>query len=187
MSNFHMDITACGKEALAHCIELALMSKAQVTHWCDHPSKGLVLFWSKPEPGLKWNILDCPGKLVDKLPDAGFPGQVVFRKKNGYGTTYKWLSHQDDGGDPQNWRWTISDPLTEDVIVHQLPYRMKKAEDIAIFVNGWLEEAKYGPSPDHDGSNVKGFQIYNDRWGQVEDCGPYSFVAVKPAWSEIGK
>lgn len=46
----------------------------------------------------------------------------------------------------------------------------------------WLEQhVDYPHQPSHDGSNSKGYLIYNGDWGHM---GPYHYaiVAVKPEW-----
>lgn len=63
------------------------------------------------------------------------------------------------------------------------PYTIKQAGDFAL---GWLEHVDYGPEPDHDGSNGKGWRIYNEDWGHV-DHDQYAFVAIEPAWAMYGK
>lgn len=56
----------------------------------------------------------------------------------------------------------------------------------AEFALRWLAEADYGPQPDHDGDNSKGWRIYNEGWGHVD--GHWSaIVAVTPSWSMHGK
>lgn len=73
-----------------------------------------------------------------------------------------------------------------------LPFKLDAigATDFAV---RWLAEAEYGPEPGHDGSNGKGWRVYNDRWGRVsypdnEHSGwSYSFVAVLPCWAWYGK
>lgn len=78
MDNFHIDITAFGKEALILTLEIVLM-KHKPTHWCDHPTKGLVLFWHKPEylEYLEWTpeteaqkCLPPPSILIHPFPSV---------------------------------------------------------------------------------------------------------------------
>lgn len=55
-----------------------------------------------------------------------------------------------------------------------------------IIVRAWLDEADFGPEPDHDGDNEKGFTVYNEAWGHVgEHTG--AICAIKPAWMMYGK
>lgn len=50
----------------------------------------------------------------------------------------------------------------------------------------WLESAEYEQEPDHDGSNIKGWRLFNEAWGQVFDD-PYALVAITPEWALAGK
>lgn len=60
------------------------------------------------------------------------------------------------------------------------------AEGVEPIVRAWLETAQYGPEPDHDGDNDKGFRVYNEAWGHVG--GMYqAFVAIEPIWLMAGK
>jgi hypothetical protein len=66
-----------------------------------------------------------------------------------------------------------------------LPFKLDAA-GAADFATRWLAEADYGPEPDHDGHNSKGWRLYCEDWGHVD--GEYqAFVAVKPAWAMHGK
>ena len=66
-----------------------------------------------------------------------------------------------------------------------LPFKMT-LEQAADFAYGWLEQADYGPEPDHDGDNGKGWHLYCDDWGHV-DNDHYAFAAIKPVWAMYGK
>lgn len=73
----------------------------------------------------------------------------------------------------------------ESAVMTPFPFKMDAA-GAADFVKRWLAEADYGPEPDHDGHNEKGWRLYNEAWGHVG--GDYkAFVAVKPAWAMYGK
>lgn len=70
----------------------------------------------------------------------------------------------------------------------KLPYAMrwKEAADLAW---GWLSNQpneKYEEKLDHDGSNGKGFLVYNEYWGHIAEA-HYAFLAVKPVWAWYGK
>lgn len=59
-------------------------------------------------------------------------------------------------------------------------------EELAPIIKAWLSERQYGPQPDHDGSNSKGWRVYNEGWAQVN--GEWqAFVAIEPVWLEYGK
>jgi hypothetical protein len=70
----------------------------------------------------------------------------------------------------------------------KLPYAMrwKEAADLAW---GWLSNQpneKYTEKLDHDGSNGKGFLVYNEYWGHIGES-HYAFLGVKPVWAWYGK
>lgn len=80
----------------------------------------------------------------------------------------------------------------------KLPFKMSAA-NAAIFAEQWLSQTDYGPEPDHDGDNGRGWRVYNEAWGRVnappmkdypnlpsEDW-TYSFIAVQPVWAMYGK
>ncbi len=60
------------------------------------------------------------------------------------------------------------------------------AEGAADMAWRWLKEADYGPEPDHDGSNSRGWRIYNEDWGHVADS-YQAICAVQPEWVMHGK
>ena len=69
--------------------------------------------------------------------------------------------------------------------VTSLPFKMD-AKGAADFVSRWLAEQDYGPQPDHDGDNGKGWRLFNETWGHVG--GEWqAFVAVRPCWAMYGK
>jgi len=70
--------------------------------------------------------------------------------------------------------------------IYPLPVSMD-LEQVASFVETWLETADYGPAPDTDGSTSKGSRIYCQSWGQIEGHGWSSFVAIEPEWIVYGK
>lgn len=70
----------------------------------------------------------------------------------------------------------------------KLPYPMawKEASDLAW---GWLQNQpieKYQEYLDHDGSNGKGFLVYNEDWEHVAGS-RYALLGVKPVWAWYGK
>lgn len=56
----------------------------------------------------------------------------------------------------------------------------------AEFAWNWLDAQDYGEEPDHDGSNHKGFILFNDAWGHVGGD-HYAIVAIGKAWAMAGK
>lgn len=53
-------------------------------------------------------------------------------------------------------------------------------------VRAWLEGQDYANEPDHDGSNSRGWRIYNEAWGHVGGHRG-AICAVEPAWLMHGK
>lgn len=79
--------------------------------------------------------------------------------------------------------WT---DMGESVIgVQRLPYPMD-LEAATVFAWGWLRKTEYPTEPNHDGSNNKGFRVYNEEWGHVKGRWQ-AFVAIKPEWQMYGK
>jgi hypothetical protein len=59
----------------------------------------------------------------------------------------------------------------------------------ADFVSRWLASLNvdaYGPEPDHDGHNSKGWRVFNEAWGHVYGIRA-AMVGVKPTWAWHGK
>lgn len=53
-------------------------------------------------------------------------------------------------------------------------------------IKAWLDETDYGPEPDTDGHNGKGYRIFCEGCGYV--CGMWqAFVGIEPAWLTYGK
>lgn len=59
-------------------------------------------------------------------------------------------------------------------------------DELVPLIKTWLENQDYGPEPDHDGSNGKGFRIYNEDWGRIGDDWS-TICAIKPNWAWYGK
>ena len=57
----------------------------------------------------------------------------------------------------------------------------------AILVKQWLDDvAVYPEEPDHDGSNSKGWRLFNEKWGKVNDEDA-AICAIEPEWLWHGK
>lgn len=73
--------------------------------------------------------------------------------------------------------------------VTNFPFTMS-IEGIFSFCKEWLKseecEVIRGSQPDHDGSNEKGWIVYNEEWGHVSNRWE-AFCAVKPIWAMYGK
>lgn len=67
----------------------------------------------------------------------------------------------------------------------KLPFTMN-VEQTTDFVWTWLNYAHYGEEPDHDGSNEKGFRVFTESWGHVNDDHS-TMCAIAPAWAMYGK
>jgi len=75
--------------------------------------------------------------------------------------------------------WTEADNVT--------PFLSKMTfAEVEPIIQGWLKEQDYGEQPDHDGSNGKGWRVYNEAWGHVNNEWE-AFVAIEPAWAMYGK
>lgn len=57
---------------------------------------------------------------------------------------------------------------------------------LALMIDAWLTETEFPQQPDHDGSNSRGWRIYNETWGHVEGSF-YGCFAVEPRWQMHGK
>jgi len=77
--------------------------------------------------------------------------------------------------------WTAG--LDKNIV--KLPFKLD-AIGAADFARRWLAEQDYGREPDHDGSNGKGWRLYNNSWSRVEGYSG-SIVAILPNWAWYGK
>lgn len=69
--------------------------------------------------------------------------------------------------------------------VHEFPVDI--TVDLAVpLVSAWLEQVDYPREPGHDGSNSKGWRVYNEAWGHIGNDRS-AFVAIEPAWLMHGK
>lgn len=68
---------------------------------------------------------------------------------------------------------------------HPLPFKMD-ANTASAWIMNWLKEAEYPKPYDHDGDNLKGWRIYNDSWGHVDNRWE-AVVAIAPVWALYGK
>ena len=67
-----------------------------------------------------------------------------------------------------------------------LPAPITEVDVLTGFVKSWLLWIDYGPEPDHDGDNSRGWRVYNEQWARIGDL-TYSFVAIEPTWLWHGK
>lgn len=75
--------------------------------------------------------------------------------------------------------WAESEKAT------RLPYSMNVNAAIE-FVWNWLQVVDYGTQPNHDGSNTKGWTVFNENWSQI-DHEWQAFAAIRPEWMMHGK
>jgi hypothetical protein len=66
-----------------------------------------------------------------------------------------------------------------------LPFKID-AKFAAEFASKWLEFVSYPAEPDHDGDNGKGWRVYTEAWGKVDNQ-YQAIVGVKPCWALYGK
>ena len=60
-------------------------------------------------------------------------------------------------------------------------------EDATQFLIYWLEMNQPAEDePDVDGTIVKGFRVYNESWGHIEND-HYAFLSLSPEWFVYGK
>jgi hypothetical protein len=67
-----------------------------------------------------------------------------------------------------------------------IPMGWKDCSNLAWSWLNSLSDDRYGEYLDHDGSNGKGFRVYNENWSRINDY-QYSFMAVLPIWAWYGK
>jgi hypothetical protein len=73
--------------------------------------------------------------------------------------------------------------LTENAVA--FPFKATPAL-CADFARRWLAEVNYGDEPDHDGSNSKGWRVYNEKFGHIDNSWN-AVIAVSPVWAMHGK
>lgn len=64
--------------------------------------------------------------------------------------------------------------------------RPMTGDQLVNFAWDWLQKQDYGSQPDHDGSNGKGWRIFNESWGHVKRDWA-AFCAIQPIWAMYGK
>lgn len=96
-----------------------------------------------------------------------------------------WSAHNDDKGQRIIFYWHPPFSPSEQDEYTPLPVPVD-ASNVSSLVQAWLDKADYGKQPDHDGSNSRGFRIYNEAWGFVDNKRNAIF-AVQPVWAMHGK
>lgn len=111
------------------------------------------------------------------VPSEKHPAEVMADPKNAY------MLKPKRAAKPLRLVFFWTAPTAKDFVA--LPFKLD-AKGAADFAARWLAEADYGKQPDHDGDNEKGWRVYNEAWGHVDD--EYAgFVAVTPSWAMYGK
>lgn len=90
-----------------------------------------------------------------------------------------------DGWKEENGAFVLSWYNKENGGWNAFPGSLTPAE-VEPLVISWLKNQDYGYEPDIDGSNRKGFLVYNESYGRINND-PYAFVAIKPEWISYHK
>ncbi len=69
--------------------------------------------------------------------------------------------------------------------VSVLPFGLD-AEGAGDFAMRYLAEARYGPTPDHDGDDQKAWRVHVGEWGRIAEVDG-AVCAVQPIWAMYGK
>ena len=131
---------------------------------------------------------NCPGKKATHYFEHSKAGFILLWHEDKFASQEKGESQQTKEGFPGvhlptcRCSWCIMIPA------NKLPYPMgwQAAADLAW---GWLTnqpEESYKDYLDHDGSDGKGFKVYNEDWGHVAGS-HYAFLGVLPVWAWYGK
>ena len=83
--------------------------------------------------------------------------------------------------------WThlrSGEPLKEEVY-QELPFP-SSPKLVEYMMSAWLDNCVWPPEPQHDGSNGRGFRLFNENYGHVNDHWQ-AFVAIEPYWLIYGK
>lgn len=121
---------------------------------------------------------NCPGgkathyKIVKLKEEVEYYGSPTDRH-------YTTLKEDKEGEDTLILLWN------EEKGALPLPYFLELEEAIN-FIKGWLKKAEYQEQPDHDGSNGKGWRVFNEQWGHVAGH-HYAIVGIQPQWAMYGK
>lgn len=87
----------------------------------------------------------------------------------------EWVVDEKNGTPTLILYWT--DGVAE---ARELPYPLS-IERVHPFAVGWLEQVDYGPEPDHDGDNGRGWRVFTGL------AGYQTIVAIQPVWALYGK
>ena len=103
-----------------------------------------------------------------------------------YGFVLFWHGDEKELMGKDDWTKPAVEKIMAPVIKLPFPMDCKAATEM---VWSWLQEQpkeKYREELDHDGSNGRGFKIYNEYWGHVGSS-HYAILAVLPVWAWYGK
>lgn len=131
---------------------------------------------------------NCPGKKATHYYEHPTAGFILLWHEDTFESAVKGESAKTKDGFPGVHLADCKCSYCLRVPANKLPYPMawKEAADLAW---GWLlnqPKEKYQEYLDHDGSNGKGFRVYNEDWGHVAKS-HYAFLGVLPVWAWYGK
>ncbi len=131
---------------------------------------------------------NCPGKKATHYFEHSTAGLILLWNEDKFASTLKGEEPQTKEGFPESHLATCRCSSCIRIPATKLPFPMdwKASSDLAW---GWLgnqPKEKYEDYIDHDGSNGKGFLVYNEDWGHVAKS-HYAFLGVKPVWAWYGK
>lgn len=132
--------------------------------------KALELIWRNAPGGKAVQFLE---KKLEKVVD------YFQNKESNISSHYSKLIESPTGVDTLILLWSENGKGVS------LPYPLD-INTVKPFVAGWLGTRNYGSQPDHDGSNGKGWRVFNEAWGHVFG-NHYAICAIQPAWAMYGK
>lgn len=159
MDNRTIDVTSEGDFSLRQAMSLAFVSHSVATHYrIGKMTKNTEYYANKVGNASHANCNGVSGVRIHHFTRESF---------------------SDDGIDTLCFYWT------ECTGALKLPFKMD-AQKASEFASGWLSDIEWGREPDHDGSNGKGWRLFNDDWGHVGGSWQ-AIVAIQPAWAMYGK
>lgn len=84
----------------------------------------------------------------------------------------------------RGWLVFMKYPNSPGMTAFPAPLGADRCAEIAF---DWLAAQPYPKEPDHDGSNKRGWLLWNDGWGSIDGFDYHSFLAVCPTWIMFGK
>lgn len=171
MDNFYLHVTSEGRPQFDAVLGMAFNhAPGSKTEYYAVVEGALVFFWTTPpeklgmqrKVQLDWDVQEWILKQLDRnTRDVRLPEDLRF---------YRMVKDQYEFIPCES---------------HRLPFKMdfKAASD---FAWNWLQQTDYGEEPDHDGSNGRGWTIFNGDWGHVFHAWQ-GIIAIRPEWAMYGK